>query len=123
MVPTREELDRAFDARFPQAFHQAVSSALFGDYSIVCEAFDRPEEKAMLVNTLLRQCPNTVVVWATAWRAMGTPTKSEPGGSCPGSTSAGTVPPMWGTSSLKSTTIAALRGCTTTWRRTACSPS
>ena len=35
---------------------------LFGDYSIVCEAFDVAEEKAMLVNTLLEQCPNTVII-------------------------------------------------------------
>lgn len=146
MVPTKEELDRALDARFPQSFHQAVSAArvavaglgglgsnlaimlarsgvghlllvdfdrvditnlnrqvyriphlgqyktealpailreinpyldiqtwqgrvtednaaaLFGGYPIVCEAFDRPEEKAMLVSTLLSQCPNTVLV-------------------------------------------------------------
>ncbi len=146
MIPTKQELDRAFDARFPQEFHDAVSHArvaiaglgglgsniavmltrsgvehlllvdfdtvditnlnrqmyrvsdlgypktdalpdilhqinpyldiqtrcvrvtednaadLFGDYSIVCEAFDKPESKAMLINTLLTQCPNTTIV-------------------------------------------------------------
>lgn len=38
------------------------AAALFGDYPIVCEAFDRASEKAMLVNTLLEQCPNTRIV-------------------------------------------------------------
>ncbi len=146
MVPTKQELDAAFDARFPQSFHDAVSHArvaiaglgglgsniavmltrcgvghlflvdfdtveitnlnrqmyripdlgrpktealpdilrqinpyldvqtcrvrvteenaasLFGTYPIVCEAFDKPDSKAMLVNTLLAQCPNTTIV-------------------------------------------------------------
>lgn len=35
---------------------------LFGEYGIVCEAFDKPDQKAMLVNTLLEQCPGTIVV-------------------------------------------------------------
>ncbi|QNM05947.1 sulfur carrier protein ThiS adenylyltransferase ThiF [Qiania dongpingensis] len=35
---------------------------LFEECPIVCEAFDRPEEKAMLVNTLLEKCPDTVVI-------------------------------------------------------------
>lgn len=38
---------------------------LFGDYKIVCEAFDNPDAKAMLVNTLLEKCPNTTVVSGT----------------------------------------------------------
>ena len=36
--------------------------ALFADYPIVCEAFDRPDQKAMLVRELLTQCPDTMVV-------------------------------------------------------------
>lgn len=35
---------------------------LFSEYPIVCEAFDRPDQKAMLVRELLTQCPNTIVV-------------------------------------------------------------
>lgn len=35
---------------------------IFRDCPIVCEAFDRPEEKAMLVNGLLEQCPDTVII-------------------------------------------------------------
>lgn len=35
---------------------------LFDEYPIVCEAFDRPDQKAMLVRELLTQCPKTVVV-------------------------------------------------------------
>ena len=38
------------------------AAALFGAYPIVCEAFDRPENKAMLVSALLERCPGTVVV-------------------------------------------------------------
>ena len=35
---------------------------LFGEYPIVCEAFDRADQKAMLVQQLLLQCPDTVIV-------------------------------------------------------------
>lgn len=35
---------------------------LFTAYPIVCEAFDRPDQKAMLVQELLIQCPDTIVV-------------------------------------------------------------
>lgn len=35
---------------------------LFASYPIVCEAFDKPDQKAMLVEGLLTQCPDTVVV-------------------------------------------------------------
>ena len=35
---------------------------LFSEYPIVCEAFDKPDQKAMLVRELLMQCPNTTVV-------------------------------------------------------------
>ena len=35
---------------------------LFSDYPIVCEAFDKPDQKAMLVRELLTQCPETTVV-------------------------------------------------------------
>lgn len=35
---------------------------LFVDYPIVCEAFDRPDQKAMLVRELLMQCPETTVI-------------------------------------------------------------
>ncbi len=35
---------------------------LFYEYPIVCEAFDKPDQKAMLVRELLIQCPKTTVV-------------------------------------------------------------
>ena len=35
---------------------------LFSEYPIVCEAFDAPDQKAMLVREVLTQCPNTTVV-------------------------------------------------------------
>ena len=41
------------------------AAALFADDPIVCEAFDAAEAKAMLVNTLLADCPETFVVAAS----------------------------------------------------------
>ncbi len=38
------------------------AQGLFGEYPILCEAFDRPEQKAMLVNAVLQGCPHTVVI-------------------------------------------------------------
>lgn len=35
---------------------------LFREDPILCEAFDQPEQKAMLVSTVLEQCPNTMVI-------------------------------------------------------------
>ncbi len=39
--------------------------SLFKDYPIVCEAFDRPDSKALLVNTLLENIPDTWIVAAS----------------------------------------------------------
>lgn len=39
--------------------------SLFGSFPIVCEAFDRPEYKAILVNTLLEQKPEIKLVAAS----------------------------------------------------------
>lgn len=38
------------------------AAELFGDYPIVCEAFDRADQKAMIVGTLLEKTTNTVIV-------------------------------------------------------------
>ncbi|MBQ9063049.1 MAG: sulfur carrier protein ThiS adenylyltransferase ThiF [Eubacterium sp.] len=35
---------------------------LYRSYPLVCEAFDKPDQKAMLVRTLLETCPDTTVV-------------------------------------------------------------
>lgn len=35
---------------------------LFGEARLLCEAFDRADQKAMLVNTVLEQLPDTVIV-------------------------------------------------------------
>jgi len=35
---------------------------IFGECDIVCEAFDAPEQKAMLINTVLEKCPATFVI-------------------------------------------------------------
>lgn len=44
---------------------------LFGNWSIVCEAFDRPDQKAMLVDSLLSQCPDTIVVSGNGMAGLG----------------------------------------------------
>ena len=38
------------------------ATTIFKEWPIVCEAFDRPENKAMLVRTLLAECPQTTIV-------------------------------------------------------------
>ena len=38
------------------------TAEIFGSYRIVCEAFDKAAAKAMLINTLLAQCPHTHIV-------------------------------------------------------------
>lgn len=38
------------------------AAALFRGFPILCEGFDRPEQKAMLVNTVLAQCAGTIVI-------------------------------------------------------------
>lgn len=35
---------------------------VFGECDIVCEAFDIPSEKAMLINTILEKCPDVKIV-------------------------------------------------------------
>ena len=35
---------------------------LYQTYPLVCEAFDKPDQKAMLVRTLLAECPQTTIV-------------------------------------------------------------
>lgn len=46
-------------------------SELFSGCSILCEAFDRPEEKAMLVNTALEELPKTKIVSASGMAGYG----------------------------------------------------
>ena len=38
------------------------AAAIFSGWPIVCEAFDRPESKAMLVSALLEQCPGMDII-------------------------------------------------------------
>lgn len=40
----------------------ANAAEIFGSYGIVCEAFDKAGAKAMLINALLSQCPQTHIV-------------------------------------------------------------
>lgn len=44
---------------------------LFGGWPIVCEAFDRPDQKAMLVSSLLSQCHDTIVVSGNGMAGLG----------------------------------------------------
>lgn len=44
---------------------------IFGDYPLVCEAFDNPENKAMLVNTLLSLCPDMKIVASSGMAGFG----------------------------------------------------
>lgn len=46
------------------------AAELFGSFRIVCEAFDRADQKAMLINTLLSRCPETVVVSGSGMAGM-----------------------------------------------------
>ena len=47
------------------------AAGLFQNDPIVCEAFDNPADKAMLVNTLLRQCPQVTIVAASGLAGFG----------------------------------------------------
>ncbi len=38
------------------------AAAVFGGHRYVCEAFDKAENKAMLTETLLAECPGTIIV-------------------------------------------------------------
>ncbi|MDR0309429.1 MAG: sulfur carrier protein ThiS adenylyltransferase ThiF [Candidatus Methanoplasma sp.] len=44
---------------------------IFKGCDIVCEAFDIPSEKAMLINTLLERCPDTAVVSGSGMAGFG----------------------------------------------------
>ena len=47
------------------------AAKLFAGYPIVCEAFDDPVAKALLVNTLLDRCPETKIVAASGMAGLG----------------------------------------------------
>lgn len=36
--------------------------SIFGGYRYICEAFDKPQAKAMLINTLMTGCPDSYIV-------------------------------------------------------------
>ena len=44
---------------------------ILAGWPIVCEAFDRPDQKAMLVGTLLSQCPDCVIVSGNGMAGLG----------------------------------------------------
>lgn len=46
---------------------------LLKDADIICEAFDHPEAKAMLTNTILERLPDRYLVTASGMAGMGTP--------------------------------------------------
>ena len=43
----------------------------FSGWTVVCEAFDRADQKAMLVSSLLAQCPDTIVVSGNGMAGLG----------------------------------------------------
>ena len=45
--------------------------SLLTAWPIVCEAFDRPDQKAMLVSTLLSQCPDCIIVSGNGMAGLG----------------------------------------------------
>lgn len=47
------------------------TAELLGQEPIVCEAFDVPENKAMLVNTLLARCPGCTIIAASGMAGYG----------------------------------------------------
>ncbi len=57
------EIDPYLDIRTVRAEVTPENAAgIFGGWPIVCEAFDRPENKAMLVSVLLERCPGVTLV-------------------------------------------------------------
>ena len=57
------EINPYLDIRTAQVkVTQDNAASLFGDYPILCEAFDQAEGKAMLISALLSQCPNMTIV-------------------------------------------------------------
>lgn len=55
--------------------NQENVTELFRDYNIVCEAFDKAENKAMLVNTVLEKCRHTTVVSGSGMAGYGSSNK------------------------------------------------
>lgn len=47
------------------------AAALFSSCSVVCEAFDRADQKALLIETLLAECPDTVIVSGSGMAGIG----------------------------------------------------
>lgn len=47
------------------------ATELFGKYPIVCEAFDKADQKAMLVSTLLEKAPDTIIVSGNGMAGVG----------------------------------------------------
>lgn len=55
--------------------NQENVAELFGNYSIVCEAFDKAENKAMLVNGILEELKETIVVSGSGMAGYGSSNK------------------------------------------------
>ena len=47
------------------------AATLFSSCSVVCEAFDRADQKALLIETLLAECPDTVIVSGSGMAGIG----------------------------------------------------
>ncbi len=46
---------------------------LLAEFPIICEAFDKPEQKAMLVNTVLEKLPETFLIASSGMAGLDTP--------------------------------------------------
>lgn len=57
----------------PERITETNVSSLLKNTDVVCEAFDDPEAKAMLVNAVLEQFPHTYLVAASGMAGMDTP--------------------------------------------------
>lgn len=47
------------------------AAELFSGWPIICEAFDRADQKAMLVGTLLSQCPDSIIISGNGMAGLG----------------------------------------------------
>jgi len=75
-VDATEELLKKINPYISVEKHNTKLSAsdipvIFGGCDIVCEAFDAPSQKAMLINTLIEKCPGVKVVSGSGMAGFG----------------------------------------------------
>jgi sulfur carrier protein ThiS adenylyltransferase len=66
------DINRVVNVKTVDAYIAANNAVhIFKDYNIVCEAFDNPESKAVLVSTLLSHLPDVKIVAASGMAGIG----------------------------------------------------